>query len=385
MAGYDRIGDDKGGKSLMAEQSVASDFYLYCQQLFRYLRVHFYRGAIKFEFGKGLVVSGLYRKRGKYAQPFLHAAMTAVVFFGFAFGPTVFAQAFPGKDEQASMWEGGSENGEVLGATTLENGEVVTIISDKPRAEIIEYTVREGDTVSSIAKRFDLSTDSIKWLNPDQNWKVIKPGQTIKIPPVDGVVHKVQPGETIYSVAKKYNADAQAMADFPFNNFRDDNFGITVGQTIIVPDGEMPDKPAEQPRTTRYAQTLTPDAGSVSATGNFAWPAYGRITQGFRWYHRAIDIANKEGGPIKASDAGTVVTAGWSNVGYGNYVILEHGNGYRTLYAHLSSLSVGAGQRVNRGDLLGSMGNTGRSTGTHLHFEIIRAGVGNLDPNGFLK
>ena len=114
----------------------------------------------------------------------------------------------------------------------------------------------------------------------------------------------------------------------------------------------------------------------MSATGNFVWPAAGRITQGYKFYHKAIDIANGGGGNILAADSGTVIVAGWmDNAGYGNRIIIDHGNGYLTLYAHLSLVQVKVGQTVNPGDVIGQMGSTGRSTGTHLHFEIRKGGV----------
>src|SRR5690606_9648678 len=164
----------------------------------------------------------------------------------------------------------------------------------------------------------------------------------------------------------------------------DEKFTIAVGQTVVIPGGVKPEEKSAAPRTA-VAQVLTRDAGAVSATGSFVWPASGRITQGFFFYHRAIDIANKSGGPVLAADSGTVITAGWpDNSGYGNRVLIDHGNGFVTLYAHLSRIQVQVGQTVNRGDILGQMGSTGRSTGTHLHFEIRRGG-GLDNPLNYLK
>ena len=177
--------------------------------------------------------------------------------------------------------------------------------------------------------------------------------------------------------------DPQGIVDFPLNTFSDDEtFALVAGQTLIVPDGVMPNESA--PTLPTLANILTPDAGSVSATGKFVWPGFGRITQPFRSYHPGVDIANHDGGPIIAADSGTVIVSGWTNTGYGNHVIIDHGNGYKTLYGHLSSISVVTGQRVTRGSTIGRMGSTGRSTGTHLHFEI-RTASGNVDPLGFLK
>jgi len=123
----------------------------------------------------------------------------------------------------------------------------------------------------------------------------------------------------------------------------------------------------------------------VVASGKFVWPASGVISQAYRWYHKAIDIANKLMPPVLAADSGKVVIAGWpDNVGYGNRVLIDHGNGFMTLYAHLAKIFVSAGQTVKRGDQIGQMGSSGRSTGIHLHFEIRRGGD-LLNPQEFLK
>ena len=363
----------------MKTPDIFGDFSEFVKQFFYYVRKYLYKVFFRFESGKGVVVGGLYKKRGKYARPFLHSAMMAFLFFGVAFGPKVVAEAFPGKEEGA--W---AEGGAVLGETaiSLNDTGLVTLESDKPRAQVLEYSVRDGDTLSTIAERFDVSSESVKWANPKVNWKRIKPGDEINVPPVTGVVYKVRTGDTIYSIAKKYQANAQAIVDFPFNSFaNDEEFTLVVGQTLIIPDGIMPNAVAV---STRFAAVLTPDAGSVSATGSCVWPAYGRLTQNFSWYHKGIDIANKSGGAVLAADAGRVITAGWTSSGYGYHVIVDHGNGYQTLYAHMASVSVVAGQSVARGSVLGQMGSTGRSTGMHLHFEIIRSG-GRVGPLGYLQ
>lgn len=363
----------------MKTPDIFGDFSEYLRQLFFYIRKFIYKWFFRFESGKGVVVGGLYKKRGKYARPFLHSAMMAFLFFGVAFGPKVVAEAFPGKEE--GVWD---EAGVVLGETaiSLNDTGLVTLESDKPRAQVLEYSVKDGDTLSTVAERFDISSETLKWANPKVNWKRIKPGDVINVPPVTGVVYKVKTGDTIYSISKKYSASAQAVVDYPFNSFaNDEEFTLVVGQVLIIPDGIVPSAVSV---STRFAAVLTPDAGSVSATGSFVWPAYGRLTQGYRWYHKGIDVANKSGGSVLGADAGRVITAGWTSSGYGYHVIVDHGNGYQTLYAHMSSVSVVVGQSVARGSVLGNMGNTGRSTGTHLHFEIIRGGV-RVNPFDYLQ
>lgn len=358
------------------EDKFLSDFPQFLLELWQYVSKHAYRAFFRFETVKGVVAGALYTKRGKYTQPFLHAAMMFIIFFGLTFGPKLVSRSIAG-DPGESTGQGGA----VLSASIGETG-LVTLESDKPWNQVSEYTVKEGDTLSTIAAKFDLSTDSVKWANENVDFKTLKVGVVLKIPPVTGIVYKVKPGDTVYTIAKKFETEAQGIVDFPLNTFSDDEtFALVAGQTLIVPDGVMPQAVASLPR---MANVLTPDAGAVSATGSFVWPAYGRLTQPFRWYHKGLDIANSGGGAILAADAGTVVVSGWTNVGYGNHVIVDHGNGYQTLYAHLSTLSVVEGQRVARGATLGQMGSTGRSTGTHLHFEIRTSG-GAVDPSGYLR
>jgi murein DD-endopeptidase MepM/ murein hydrolase activator NlpD len=252
--------------------------------------------------------------------------------------------------------------------------------------EVLDYAVQDGETLSQIASKFNLKVDTILWANGlDSDKTPIRSGQTLKIPPVDGVIHKVKKGETVYSIAKKYETDPQGLVDYPFNTFtNDETFALAVGQVLMVPDGVMPEMAPVSPQTS-LAKILTPDAGSVSALGSFVWPASGSITQNFKFYHKAVDIANRAGGNILAADSGRITLAGWpDNSGYGNRVMIDHGNGYMTLYGHMSKVSVTPGQTVNRGDVIGQMGSTGRSTGTHLHFEI-RAGGGLQNPLNFLK
>ena len=349
-----------------------------------------------FESFKSFLVGKMYQQRGKNAKLFVNTAIILVMVVGVALGPSlvvndsqtqaVLASGFRNKFAFAQE-STGTGGGDIL-ELSIDNQMAVdplTQVSEKPRADIFEYTVEDGDTLAAIAKKFGVDMDSIKWLNSGLNEKKLKTGSTMKIPPVTGVVHTVKSGETIYSISKKYSVSAQAIVDFPFNEFsNDETFALAIGQQLIVPDGEMPDEPILSPRS-NLANTLTPNAGVVSATGNWIWPAAGRITQTFKAWHKGLDIANHDGGPILAADSGTVVVAGWTdNTGYGIRVMIDHGNGYKTLYGHMSKVAVVVGQTVKRGDVLGSMGSTGRSTGTHLHFEI-RSPLGNLDPLGVLK
>ena len=260
-----------------------------------------------------------------------------------------------------------------------------TLISNLSKGEITEYRVEEGDTVSSIARKFGVSIDTIVWENNLKSVDAIKPKQILRILPVTGMRYKVVRGETIYSIAKKFQVDAQNIIDYPFNTFtNDETFALSAGQELIIPDGIKPKEVIID--TQRYiARTVAPIPG-VKGEGNFMWPTSGRITQKFYWYHQAVDIANQSSPDVVASQGGTVVTSGWNGGGYGNFVIIDHGNGYKTLYAHLlnNSIVVSAGQRVTQGQKIGRMGSTGRSTGTHLHLEVIGP-RGKVDPLTVLK
>ncbi len=348
----------------------------------RYTKLRGYKWFVKFENGKDVIVDLLYKQRGKYARPFLHFGTIGLVFLVITIGPYILSQS---EENQGSTASSGVMMANAYGSdfNTLQSEDV----RQYRGGEIITHIVSEGETLSSIAQRYGLQVSTIVWENNVQEKTALKPGQELRILPVDGVRHKVQRGETIYSIAKKYGltdeAEAQKLVNYPFNEFlNDETFELATGQYIVVPDGVKPDVVVSRP--TSPVARLTPDAGSVAATGNFAWPATGRITQGYKFYHKAYDIANRTGGSILAADAGTVRAAGWDSSGYGNRVIIDHGNGYATLYGHQSVIQVQVGQRVNRGDVIGQMGSTGRSTGVHLHFEI-RQGSVLLDPGGFLK
>ncbi|MFV1916984.1 MAG: peptidoglycan DD-metalloendopeptidase family protein [Patescibacteria group bacterium] len=356
--------------------SFASELKLFSSELARYVANKLHLSFLRFESGKGIFVSALYRQRGKMARRLIHISMAGLAAVGMMIAP-VIAQEFPGRS--VNPWDIPSPSS-VISAATYDPY-TQTLVSEKVRGEVIEYEVQEGDTVSSIAEKFGVEVNTIRWQN-DLSGDRIKIGQPLEILPVAGVAHKVRKGDTVYSIAKKYDVDAQQIVNFPFNTYtNDETFELAIGQTILVPDGVMPSVVRTAPRV----RQLTPDAGTVVASGNFVWPTSGRITQRFVWYHKALDIANRAAPNVLAADSGTVVGAGWlDGYGYANRVIIDHGNGYRTLYAHLASVYVVAGQTVSRGSPVGRMGCTGRCTGTHLHFEVIRNGV-YLNPLSVLQ
>ncbi len=326
-----------------------------------------------FESIKDLIVAFLIVKRGKYSSSFLNTSFLVIVAAAVVGGPIIAENTpfFQSINNQKNNYQA------LVVSYNPYAGSLGTVFSVKPRDKVEDYTVRGGETLDSIAKRFDISVDTIKWANNLKS-DLIKPGQILKIAPVTGIVHRVASGETIYTIAKKYNTNAQNILNFPFNSFDDlDTFSLIAGQTLYVPGGTIePEKPA-------YKFIAQIQAG-VRGSSNFIWPTSGSITQYYVWYHQALDIANSSAPPVIAADSGTVVYAGCLNWGYGCHVIIDHGNGYQTLYGHLSSYSVEAGNSVGQGSQIGIMGSTGRSTGTHLHFEI-RSGGQILDPLNFLK
>jgi murein DD-endopeptidase MepM/ murein hydrolase activator NlpD len=321
---------------------------------------------------KNQILRLMYRQRGRFSQSFINTSMAFLFFVVITFSGTLESLVINNNSDQ-----GGGSN--YLLAATDQTG-ANTLISNSPKGEITDYRVQNGDTVSSIAQKFGISIDTIMWQNNLKSVDAIKVQQILKILPVTGVDHKVSRGETIYSIAKDYQVDAQNIIDYPFNSFaNDETFALSAGQDLIIPEGIKPNQVIID--TTKYVTKTVAAIPGVVGEGKFMWPTSGVITQKFSWYHQADDIANHSNPPIVAAQSGTVVTAGWNAGGYGNYVVIDHGNGYKTLYAHMlnNSVVVAAGQKVSQGQKIGTMGSTGRSTGTHLHFEI-KGPNGNINP-----
>lgn len=366
--------------SFFQDGDLFADYRAFWQFLRRYSKNRTYQQFRKFEVFKDSIVDLLYKNRGRNVRPFMHLGTIGLVFVVITIGPVVFAQS----SDQAPDAEAG-----VLVAEAYESfsTQASSEVQQYRGGEITEHVVTEGETLDDVAIRFNLQPETLRWENNLGSSEKITTGQVLRILPIDGVRHKVSRGETIYTVGKKYGLDseeAQRIVDYPFNEFRDDDFGLVTGQYLMVPGG-VPAQRGNPAPALQFTPVFTPSAGAVAGSGNYGWPAAGRITQGYFFYHKAIDIASGSGGPILAADSGTVVVAGWAdNSGYGNRVMIDHSNGDITLYGHMSVVQVQVGQTVNRGDLLGQMGSTGRSTGTHLHFEIRRAGQ-LLNPLAFLQ
>lgn len=248
---------------------------------------------------------------------------------------------------------------------------------DASLEDISVYVVRKGDAISQIAEMFNVSTNTILWANDMKKGDVLKEGDILVILPIDGVKHIVEKGQTLKSIAKKYNADVVDIASF---NGISENSALAIGDELIIPDGEIyVDGPAVNTGTKSNNKTTTP-APTKNLSGYFVNPAPGAVkTQGLHGKN-AVDLAAPVGTPILASASGTVLVArmGW-NGGYGGMVIIQHPNGTKTLYSHLSSLNTSSGKSVSQGETIAYMGNTGNvrpskgGTGSHLHFEVYGA------------
>jgi murein DD-endopeptidase MepM/ murein hydrolase activator NlpD len=244
------------------------------------------------------------------------------------------------------------------------------------RTDVFTYTVQPGDSVLGIAQKFGLKGNSLLWANAAlaANPDFLKIGQELFILPVDGAYHLVAGGETLQSIADRYKVAPEAITGYGANRLTESG-ELTVGQRLIIPGGVMPEVVRrQQVAPQRASVTQAPQNASVG-TGTFIWPTTGTLSQRYWEGHRAIDIASRARPPVSAADAGFVSYTQTSNAGYGKMVMIDHGNGYQTLYAHLDAYYVKVGQSVARGEVIGKVGSTGRSTGPHLHFEVIRNGI----------
>lgn len=258
-----------------------------------------------------------------------------------------------------------------------------TIIPERPEPfveEIRTYQVQPGDTVYGIALEFGLSPETILWANRrlEDNPDLLQMGEELIVLPVDGVYHQVGGSDTIAGIAAIFKVEPEAIINYHLNELDPENPVIFPGQWLIVPGGVKP----YVPKIVSAAAVDAP-AGALSGSGNFRWPASGTITQDFWSGHRALDIGAWDGAPIYAADAGYVVAAGWDDSGYGRTVVIDHGNGFKTLYAHMDVFFVSVGDEVTQGQQIGKIGTTGNSTGPHLHFEILSTDV-KRNPWGFL-
>jgi murein DD-endopeptidase MepM/ murein hydrolase activator NlpD len=282
-----------------------------------------------------------------------------------------------------------------------------TNIPSRPRMETIKYTVQSGDSVFGIAEKFGLDPTTILWGNysvlkdsPDS----LRVGQELTILPTDGTYHQWQAGEGLTGVAKYYGIDPETIVNYPANHLNPDTIGdysnpdIPAGTWLIVPGGKRDfvswSAPVGMTRDNpAVAQVLGAGScgivtGGAIGTGAFIWPADRHYLSGNDFSpqtnHSGIDISGSLGSPVYAVDAGVIVYAGWNDWGYGYMIIIDHGNNWQTLYAHLSVINIDCAQSVNQGDVIGAFGSTGNSTGPHLHFELMNTIYGKVNPWDYL-
>lgn len=251
-----------------------------------------------------------------------------------------------------------------------KNIALTTIPEERQRTQYLAYAIQPGDSLYSIGNNFKVSVDALKYVNTLYDGSVLKVGSEIVIPPTSGLIHKVAAGDSLASIAAKYSVPSQAIADF---NYLLEPNKLALGTELVIPDAKIP-----QPVVINLPlilSTIGQGASDANASKGWCmWPtSSGIVSQNFSWYHTGLDIAASWGGampPIYACSGGTVVRAGWDPFGLGLHIIVDHGNGYETVYGHMSRLDVSYGDKVKKGEVMGLMGSTGRSTGPHVHFML---------------
>lgn len=362
--------------------TILKDFWLYLsffalclthkgQFLFETARAVFLLVVGKFEQAQDFFVGKIMR-RGGFLAPVHRLSLMSLV-SSLAFSGIIMVGTQPLLQEQeikgllTQEQNLANEHEMLLGMQTSPETEFA---ENAVRAEVIEYQIQAGDTLSSIGEKYLVSVEALTYINEIKNENLLSLGETLKIPPVNGLIHQVKSGETVSLIAAKYEVPAQVIVDF---NYLDEPYLLSINQQLIIPDAKIPQpepvyyaaKPGDTSTSGLSLQTL-----QGSGLGSFVWPTVGRLTQYFSWYHTAVDIANVScGTAVVAADSGTITFAGWWAGGGGNTVMINHGNGYVTKYAHLSGFARSGGF-VNQGEAIGYVGATGRAYGCHLHFIV---------------
>ena len=265
--------------------------------------------------------------------------------------------------------------------------------------EIAPYIVKDGDSLWSIANSMNVEVDTLIGCNTIGN--VLRPGAVLRVPNQDGIFHKFKSGDTVEKVSAIYKVQIDRIRKV---NPTVDLNSLKPGSELFIPGGRIEaadtkdaneNKKDKVSKADKKKQNAKQSGKTVIFEGGsgFKWPVVGKITSTFGWrrhpilrradFHSAIDIKAPHGAPIKASRGGRVVYAGWMS-GYGKAVVIEHSNGYSTLYGHCSSLEVNKGDNVSVNEVIARVGSTGRATGTHVHFEL-RSGNRPVNPLMYLK
>ena len=308
--------------------------------------------------------------------------------------PTQILPALPPLSDTSMLFEAGIPRLAMLHTT----------IPTHPRTEIITYTVKKGDTIFGIAEMFNLKPETILWGNRNtlsDDPHNMQPDIKLVILPGNGVYHEWSAGEGLNGVSSFYGVTPEDIINWPANHLKAETIGdyahpnIEPGTMLYVPGGTRGFVTWSAPlgltrQNPGVARILGPGfCGTIVdgavGIGSFIWPSDSHWLSGFNYssIHHAIDIGGHLGDPIYAADHGVIVYAGWNNYGYGNVVVIDHGNGWQTLYAHMSTVNVNCGQSVYQGEVIGWFGSTGKSTGPHLHFEIMNASA-KVNPLDYL-
>jgi len=280
-----------------------------------------------------------------------------------------------------------------------------TTLPPKPRSTVTEYTIIEGDTLFGIAEKFGLKPESLLWCNKHilgDDPHNIYPGVTILIPPFDGAIYEWAEGSGLNGVAKFYHVIPDVIVDWPGNQLDRATLGdfalpnIPVGKLVFIPNGygEFTDWLESYTREKPATSSITGSAcGTIKSgyigSGTFVWPTIETWISGYDFSpstnHRGIDIAGAIGNSVFSVDDGVVVYSNWNTMGYGNLIVVDHGNGWQSVYAHLDSFLKYCGDNVNQGEQIGTLGSTGNSSGPHLHFELRSETYGAVNPHDFLQ
>jgi murein DD-endopeptidase MepM/ murein hydrolase activator NlpD len=265
-------------------------------------------------------------------------------------------------------------------------------IAASSRTDVTDYQIEPGDSLSSIAYEFGVSVGTVMWENNLSLRSILKPGMVLKIPPVTGVMHTVKKGDTLKKIASTYDAKVEDI--IAFNHLEENGSDLKTGERIVVPNGSRTTvavAPTKKPIISQSSvrRPAPPNSLALPSISGFVWPTGSHIiTQYYGLKHHALDIGGAWQTPIYATKSGTVVVSqcGW-NSGYGCYIIIDHGDGVRSLYGHNSQLLVSVGDYVETGQTIALMGNTGKVrgvTGIHSHFEIQVKG-GRVNPLKYVR
>lgn len=246
-----------------------------------------------------------------------------------------------------------------------------------PSHNFVTHEVKANETPNRIAEIYGISPETLlggnPWLSQESNQ--LQTGAQLVILPVDGVLHTVKPGETLEAIAAQYDVTVETIVGYEQNNLEYPYYRLVPDTQLLIPGVTIGQFYWTAPKTVAGARGPGgAQQWTVIGTGVFVWPVGGRcITGWYTGFHPGLDVSMRAGSAVHASDRGTVTYAGWASgtfYDYGNLIVINHGNGFETFYAHLSSIGVYVGQTVEQGNVIGYSGNTGRSSGPHLHFEI---------------